>query len=274
MTSMVADTDPDTDQAVHFGLVELDLIGTYAGAQLPFPLRVPSFGRIAGERDVLLATAGHTLSLRGLAIEHGPVGAAAELVTALQEHRGTVDLVLTGAGGVVGVVAMVYRSWALICRQRLDGDQTSTVSFRRVPETALAGELLPMVPEVAPARSMPINLPSRVVDTAARLIEDIEDDGDKERLLRDLVRDSGGDPHVLDQLTGLLPALTGRGQLGATRRAGGGSVRAGTELSWLDGPVGRVRVHRAADGWMNVNPLRRADVRFALEELATTARKP
>jgi hypothetical protein len=274
MTSVLTDdTQTESDGSVHFGQVELDLIATFAGADFPFPLRIPSFGRIAGEREVLFATAGHTLFLRGLATDREPIGPAAELVTALREYRGTVDLVLTDAEGTHGVVALVYRSWAMICDQRLDGDLASTVRVRRVPETALVGELLALVPEVAPARSMPISLPARAVHTAVRLIEDVEEDREKERRLRELVRDSGGDPDVLDQLVGLLPELTGRGQLGATRRTGE-SVRTGTELSWLDSPKGRVRVDRATDGWVNVNPLRQATVRFAIEDLATIARRP
>ena len=39
---------------------------------VPFPLQVPSFGRIPPERDLLLATAGQTLWLRGLADAEGP----------------------------------------------------------------------------------------------------------------------------------------------------------------------------------------------------------
>ena len=85
--------------------------------------------------------------------------------------------------------------------------------------------------------------------------------------LRDAVRDHGGDPDVLDQFAGLLVPLTGRGQLGATRR----KSRVGPELSWLDGPRGRVRV-RTANGWTSVNSLRRNEFRAALSELATMAR--
>ena len=144
---------------VHFGLVELDLLATHAGARFPFPLRVPEFGRIPGEREVLLAAAGATLRARGLAGERGPLGVAAEVVTALREYRGTVDLVLTGPGGAVGIVAMVYRSWTLICRQPLTGDPaTNGVRIRRVAQNALADELIGMVPEVEPAVAMPITL--------------------------------------------------------------------------------------------------------------------
>jgi hypothetical protein len=233
----------------------LDLLATHAGARFPFPLRVPEFGRIAGEREVLLAAAGVTLRARGLAGGRGPLGVAAEVVTALRDYRGTVDLVLTGpdeegAGPrqgvgmntVVGMVAMVYRSWALICRQPLTGDPaTNGVRIRRVAQNALADELIGMVPEIESAIAMPITLPP---------------DGD--------------DPGVLDELGRLLPELTGSGQLGATRRAAG---RAGTELSWLDSPRGRVRVNRAEDGWISVNPLRRNDMRFALDNLAVIARR-
>ena len=228
---------------VHFGLVELDLLATHAGVRFPFPLRVPEFGRIAGEREVLLAAAGVTMRVRGLAGRRGPLGVAAELVTALREYRGTVDLVLAGPDSVVGVVAMVYRSWALICGQPLTGAQASTgVWIRRVAQSVLADELIGMVPEVAPVRAMPITL---------------SPDGD--------------DPGVLDDLGELLAELTGSGQLGATRRGTG--ERSGTELSWLDGPRGRVRVNRAADGWLSINPLRQNEIRLALDNVAMIARR-
>jgi hypothetical protein len=236
---------PDTRPDVHFGLFELDLLAAHAGARFPFPLRVPEFGRIEGEREVLLAAAGSTLRARGQASERGPIGVAAEVVTALREYRGTVDLVLAGPDTVVGVVAMVYRSWTLVCRQPLTGDTATTgVRIRRVAQNALADELIGMVPEVEPALAMPITLPPDSADHA--------------------------DPCVLDELGGVLPELTGSGQLGATRRAAG---RAGTELSWLDGPRGRVRVNRAENGWVSVNPLRRNEMCFALDELAMIARR-
>ncbi|MER7011697.1 ESX secretion-associated protein EspG [Saccharopolyspora sp. NPDC000359] len=263
-----------TSTPIHFGQVELDLLATHAGVPMPFPLRVPSFGRIAGEREVLLATAGHTLQLRGFADEDGPAGAAAELVTALRQHRGTVDLVLVGESGVTAVVAVVYRSWALICVQPLDGDPAQPVRMHRVAADSLTDELLALVPDVPPARTMPITLPERAVATAAQLVGEVEDDREKEQRLRELVRDCGGDPGALDELVGLLPVLTGRGQVGATRRDLGTSSRAGAELSWLDGPRGRVRVVPAKHGWVSINPMRQNDVRFAVEDLARTAREP
>jgi ESAT-6 protein secretion system EspG family protein len=251
MTTQVSTDDVPTtaDSAeagmVHFGLVELDLLAAHAGVRFPFPLRVPEFGRIPGEREVLLAAAGVTLRARGLAGERGPIGVAAEVVTALREHRGTVDLVLTEPEGVVAVVAVVYRSWTLICRQRLTGAKATTgARIRRVAQNALAGELLRMVPDVAPAVVMPITL-----------------------------RPEGGTSADVDELSVLLPELTGAGQLGATRRGTGGGIRTGTELSWLDSPRGRVRVHRADDGWTSVNSLRKSELRAALDNLAMIARR-
>jgi hypothetical protein len=231
-----------TNQGVHFGLVELDLLAAHAGTRFPFPLRVPEFGRIAAEREVLLAGAGVTLRVRGLAGGRGPLGVAAEVVTALREYRGAIDLVLAGPDEAVAVGAMVYRSWALICRQSLTGDLSANgVLIRRVAQNALAEELIGMVPEVEPALAMPITLPP-----------------------------DGADPTVLDELGRLLPELTGSGKLGATRRAAG---RTGAELSWLDGPHGRVRVECASDGWVSVNPLRPNELRYALDELAMIARR-
>ncbi|HEX3779437.1 MAG TPA: ESX secretion-associated protein EspG [Pseudonocardiaceae bacterium] len=272
MTAVATIADPTSADptSVHLGLVELDLLATHAGVPLPFPLRVPSFGRIEAEREVLLAVAGQTLRLRGLADDDGPTGIAAELLTALREHRGTVDLVCSGADGETAVVALVYRASALICRQRLTGDPASSVLLRRVADTALTAELLDFVPELAAARSMPIMLPAAVVDAALRLVKD---GTDLEARLRDLVGDHGGDPAVLDELAGLLATPTGGGQLGATRRRDGVDGRAGSELSWLDGPRGRVQVSRDLDGWVSINPLRPDGVRFALDGLATIARK-
>jgi hypothetical protein len=228
---------------VYFGLVELDLLAAHAGARFPFPLRVPEFGRIAGEREVLLAAAGVTLRARGLAGERGPLGIAAEVVTALRECRGTVDLVLTGPGAAVGVVGVVYRSWALICHQSLTGDPAKNgVRIRRVAQNALTDELIGLVPEVEAAVTMPITLPPNAED-----------------------------PDALAEVGRLLPELTGAGQLGATHRDAGRA--AGIELSWLDGPRGRVRMSRAVDGWLSVNPLRHNELRYALDKLATTARR-
>ncbi len=242
MTAAAAPVTMDRTDGVHFGLVELDLLATHAGARFPFPLRVPEFGRIDGERDVLLAAAGLTLRARGLAGERGPLGVAAEVVTALREYRGTVDLVLSGPGVAVGVVAMVYRSWTLICRQSLTGDLAANgVRIRRVAQHVLADELAGMLPDVESATTMPIT-----------------------------VAPDGADPLVLDELGRLLPELTGAGQLGASRRATG---RAGTALSWLDGPRGRVRTHRAEDGWTSVNSLRRNEMSSAIASLAMIARR-
>ncbi len=250
---------------VHIGQIELDLLATHAGVPVPFPLRVPSFGRIAAERKLLLATAGQALWLRGLADATGPLGPAAELVTALREYRGAVDAVLTGPDHTMGVVALIYRSWALICAQRLDDDPATPVRIWRGPEMLLTNELYRLIPRRPAASSMPIALPAQALRHAGET---------DEHRLRDVVRDHGGDPAVLDQLAGLLPTLTGRGQLGATRRAGATSTRAGTELSWLDGPRGRVMVSRADGGWVSVNPLRQKDMHSALSDLVTIARAP
>jgi hypothetical protein len=266
----VTTTIPRPDQDVAFGLVELDLLATHAGTPMPFPLRVPSFGRIPGERMVLLDAAGHALRARGLADATGPAGIAAELVIALREYRGAVDLIAVTPRRGIGAVALVYGSSALVCVQDLDAGDTATVRVRRVADTALASALRPLVPESAPARSMPVMLPTAVVDTARRLVATATDDAELAQRLRDLMREHGGDPDALDQLAALLAAPTGHGQFGVTRR---GRERAGAELSWLDGPQGRVRVHHGTDGWVSVNPLRPAALRHALDNLAMIARE-
>jgi hypothetical protein len=228
---------------VQFGLVELDLLATHTGIAFPFPLRVPSFGRIPGERSVLFAAAGRALEHRGLADDRGPAGFAAEVVTALREHRGTVDLVVTDTDGTRGVVALLCRSWALLCGRRMDEE---VVWFRRVPETALVPSLCDLVPAADPARAMPVVLSA----AEAR----------------------SGSPEVLDRLATVVPAVTGRGQLGATRRRGDRDVRTGAELSWVDGPLGRVRLDPADNGGVSINPLRERGVRSAVEHLVGVAR--
>jgi hypothetical protein len=135
---------------IAFDLVEMDLLATHAGVRWPFPLRVPSFGKLAGDRAELLAEAGHGLQARGLAQAHGPTGMARELVTALHEHTAVVDLVVPGTGAV----AMVYGDDALVCTQ-----SESTVRVTQVEAEALGDELVALVPELGPAQIMPITLP-------------------------------------------------------------------------------------------------------------------
>jgi hypothetical protein len=254
-----------TEQEVHFGLVELDLLATHAGVPFPFPLQVPSFGRLAGERDTLLAEAGRALREHGLATGHGPVGMAAELVTALREYRSAIDLVVLGTDTMTGAVAMVYGDRAVLCRQPLGSELVSTV---RVTAAALADALDALVPTVSPAATMPITLPPGAVGDALRLLSSTADTPATRRCVRELVREYGGDEAVVDQLVALFPAVTGRGQLGVTRRSGARPL----EVSWLDSPRGRVRVSRDDRGWLSVNPLRRGDLVRLTREAATLAR--
>lgn len=259
------------DQDVYFGLVELDLLATHAGQAFPFPLRVPSFGRLTGERDALLAEAGQALCERNLATGHGPTGVAAELVTALREHRSAIDLVVVGAETVTGVVAMVYGNRALVCHQSLGDEPAGTVGVTRVSAAALTDEFAELIPPATPAVTMPITLPPGVVEDTLRLLSNTADTPATRRCVRELVRERGGDEAVVDQLVNLLPSVTGRGQLGVTRRSGC-SVSRPLEVSWLDTPRGRVRVSRDERGWLSVNPLRPGDLVRLTREAATLAR--
>ncbi|MDQ3790644.1 MAG: ESX secretion-associated protein EspG, partial [Actinomycetota bacterium] len=236
----------------------------------PFPLRVPSFGRLAGERDVLLADAGRALCDRGLATGHGPAGMAAELVTALREYRSAVDLVVLGTDTAIGAVAMVHGNRALVCRQAF-GAEPGDVSVTRVPATALTDELARLIPSAAPAATLPITLPPGVVGDTLRLVGNTADTPATRRMVRELIRERGGDEAALDQLVNLLPVVTGRGQLGVVRRTGG-TVDRPLELSWLDSPRGRVWVSGDDRGWTSVNPLRPADLVRITREAATLAR--
>lgn len=135
---------------IAFDLVEMDLLATHAGLRWPFPLRVPSFGARASERDALLAEAGHGLQQRGLAEPHGPTGMAADLVTALREHHSVVDLVSNS----VGAVAMVYGQQAVVCLQ-----SESTVRVAHVDAETVGDELVALIPQARSAQIMPITLP-------------------------------------------------------------------------------------------------------------------
>lgn len=236
-------------RTVHLGLTELDLLTTHAGVRMPFPVRVPCYGRTGDERAAVLAMAGATLTARGLADDAGPTGVAAELVAALRARSGTVYLVATGlAGDPVGVLALRSGSTALVCRQRLTRDHTNRVAVTRLAWDALADELCRDVPASPGALVVPISVDAGVVAAAG------EPDGATRDGLRALAAAAGGDPDELDRLAALLPKVTGRGQLGATRAG-----RRTEELSWLDGPSGRVRVDRDGNGWVSVNPLHPKD---------------
>ncbi|MBB4909570.1 ESX secretion-associated protein EspG [Actinophytocola algeriensis] len=248
-----------------FGLVELDLLATHAGAAIPYPLRVPSYGRVPEERDELFAAAAEALQVRGLADADGPAGPAADVVAALARRRGTVDLVVRGPGGERGAVAMVYGKHAVLCKQDFDGEQL--VDVRRIPLSAVATALTALVPDLVAATAMPVRLPA-----AATLVTAGH---------HHVVAAHGGDPDELDALTDLVSAVDGGGQLGATvtTREGGDvkDTRTAPELCWLDTPSGRVRVTTPPapepDGWVSVNPLSPSTLRQAAETLVEALRR-
>lgn len=243
---------------VHFGPAELDLLTTHAGARMPYPVRVPCYGRTGAERRAVLAMAGATLTARGLADEVGPTGLAAELVTVLRTRPSTVDLVLTGvAGGPVGMVALRYGSVALVCRQPLTRVHANRVTVTRLGRDVLADELFRNVPRVAGATVVPISLDAAALVAASAAAGEPKEA--TQNRLRALTGAVGGGPDELDRLAALLPTVSGRGQLGATRAG-----RRAAELSWLDSPSGRVRIDHGKDGWVSVNPLHPKDIhRFA-----------
>lgn len=244
-------------RTVHFGLAELDLLTTHAGVRMPYPVRVPSYGRTGAERAAVLAMAGATLAARGLADDTGPTGLAAELVTALRARRSTVDLVLTGlVGGPVGVLALRHGSAALVCRQPLTRGHANRVAVTRLAWDELADELHRDVPRLPGALVVPISLDAGVVAAAG------EPGGVTRDGLRALAAAGGGDPDELDRLADLLPTVTSRGQLGATSAG-----RRTHELSWLDSPSGRVRIDRARNGWVSVNPLHPKDIHRFIHRL-------
>jgi hypothetical protein len=264
-----------SESAVRFGLVELDLLATYAGAALPYPLRVPSFGRVPGERDVLFAVAGATMGERGLADEDGPIGPGDDLAAALTARRGSVHMVLTGPGDPVGIAAIIEHDQALLCRQTLSDAVTELVEVRPVALDGLADALVALIPPLPGAKTLPVRIPT----AAARL------------LLRSLAGNNGGSNDrlyqiadrygcSLDDLDALVQAaktVTGGGQLGASVMSEQGKeVRAGTELSWMDGPGWRLRVTvEPGDepGWVSVNPLHPNDVRSAAVDLVALVRR-
>lgn len=258
------------EREIELDLVELDLLAVHAGVRPPFPLRVPSFGRLAREREALLSSAGRALGARDLATERGPTGLAAALVTALREYRSAIDLVVIGQSAVTGLVAMVDRNGAMVCSQSLD-DEAGPVRVRRVATAALTDEFARLIPQAPPAPAMPITLPPGAVGDTLRLLSNTADTPATRRCVRDLVRECGGNGAVVDQLVELFPALLGRGQLGVVRRSGT-VVSRPIEVSWLDSPHGRVRVDHDDKGWMSVNPLRHTELVRLLGEAATVAR--
>ncbi|RBM14681.1 ESX secretion-associated protein EspG [Prauserella sp. PE36] len=268
---MTATIAPATGDGVELALTELDLLGTFAGVRFPFPLRVPSFGRIEGERTALLAAAGRTLAERRLATGRGPAGLAADLVAALRGHRNAVDLVVVDGVTVTGVVAMIAGAHAVVCRQSI-GRTPGPVTVTRVPAAALTDAFTKYIPKATAASAMPITLPPGVIGDALRLLENTAGIAAPRKRVRTLVRERGGDEAAVDALVNLVPSVVGRGQLGVVRRPGTGAVERPLELSWLDSPRGRLRVDSDTRGWVSINPLRHNELIRTLAEAATAAR--
>jgi hypothetical protein len=262
------------EPVVRFGLVELDLLATYAGASIPYPLRVPSFGGIPGERDVLFAVAGATMRQRALADEDGPIGIGDDLAAGLAARNGTVQLVLSAAGDPVGIAAIVEHDQALLCRQTLSDAATELVEVRPVELDGLADALVDLIPPLRGARTIPVRIPT----AAARLLlrSHRDNGGPSNRLyqIADRYRCSVDD---LDLLVQAAKAVTGGGRLGAALAAEHGKdVPTGTELSWMDSPAGRSRitVEPGEDhGWLSVNPLHPNDLRAAAIDLVALVRR-
>lgn len=255
--------DSPHPNTVHFGLAELDLLTTHAGVRMPYPVRIPSYGRTAAERGTVLAMASATLASRKLANDTGPTGLAAELVTALRTLRHTLDLVLTGTtNGPVGVLALRHGTTALLCRQPLTPRHTNQVTVTQIHQDELATELSRHVPRLTAATVVPISLaPGILTATSSTTDEQVTTTEDR---LRTLTSAAGGDPEDLDRLAALLPSVTSRGQLGATTNG-----RRTTELSWLDSPTGRVRIDHGSDGWVSVNPLHPKDIHRFIRQLTS-----
>lgn len=277
--------DVEVTEHVQFGLVELDLLATYAGAGIPFPLQVPSFGEVPPERDLLFAAAGETLQLRGLADDDGPLELADELATMLAGRTGTIDLVIGGPDWQSGAVAMVDSRRAVLCLQRFNDAERDLVEVYRVVDTdSLAAELVRLAPQWPGGHSIPVRLPLRGVRAAQAVLDaELENpSGDPEtadQRLRAALRDNGVDATAAAKLVSVLYPLECYGQFGVTRPGPDGQdVRVGAELSWIDTPRGRYSIASTAvgengDGWVSINPLHADDLLGAVRGLVSTARR-
>ncbi|MFL6145089.1 MAG: ESX secretion-associated protein EspG [Labedaea sp.] len=260
--------------AVHFGLIELDLLATYAGASIPYPLRVPSFGGIPGERDVLFTVAAATMRHRALADEDGPIGIGDDLAAGLAARNGTVHLVLSAAGEPVGIAAIIDHDQALLCRQTLSDVATELVEVRPVELDGLADALVDLTPPLHGAKTIPVRIPTAAARLLLRSLGDNGGPSNRLYQIADRYRCSVDD---LDLLLQAAKTVTGGGRLGAALAAEHGKdVPTGSELSWMDSPVGRLRVTVEPDedhGWLSVNPLHPNDLRAVAMELVALVRR-
>ena len=273
--------DVDTSDHVQFGLVELDLLATYAAAEVPFPLRVPSFGEVPPARALLFASAGETLQLRGLADEDGPLALADELATMLAGRAGAIDVVIGGPDWQSGAVALVDARRAVLCLQRFNDAERDLVEVYRVDTDTLARELASLLPAWPGGHSIPVRLPLRAVRAAQVVLAGAEADpanrDSAEDRLRAALRDGGIDDTAATKLVSVLHPLECYGQIGVTRPGPDGQdVRVGAELSWIDTPRGRYSISSTqadGDGWVSINPLHPEDLLGALRGFVSAARR-
>jgi hypothetical protein len=275
-------TDVELAEHVQFGLVEFDLLATFAEVEIPFPLQVPSFGEEPADRDILYATAGETLELRGLADEDGPLDLADTLVNMLANRTGAIDLVVGGQDWQSGAVALVDARDSLLCLQRFNDEERDLIEVYHVPTDSLAAELVYLVPGCRPGPAIPLRLPLRGIKAAQGVLDSAEDGSDPgdeetiERRLRAALRDGGIDATATGKLVSVLHPLECYGQMGVTRPdADRQDVRVGAELSWIDTPRGRYSISATeeGDGWVSVNPLHQDDLLGAVRGFVSTARR-
>lgn len=267
----------------HFGLVEMDLLANYAGAEIPFPLQVPSFGQVQPERDLLLAAACETLQVRGLADDDGPLELADQLAALLGNRTGAVDLVIGGPDWNSGAVALVGPTYSVLCLQRFNDEERDLVETYAVATDTLDIELARLLPTLPGGHSIPIRLPVRAVRAAQQVLLDAEgersDPDSVQHRLQTTLTEYGVPSAATGKLATVLHPLTGYGQMGATRPGRDGEhARVGAELSWIDTESGRMTVSTASgadgdEGWVSINPLHPDELLSGVRRLVADARR-
>lgn len=225
---------------------QLDVLWHHLGlGRLPYPLDVPSLGATGEERARLRAEV--------LAELGEPDERLVELLRLLADHRVSVDAVahiqrplraLAAANGDRAVLAII------------DSGKVGLVEIR---PTALAREIVEVLPEgtAGPGNALSLRLEtlSAAVALQDELQEDDEDDpwGSSEVDERTALQKAGLSREDAAAVSELAANRVAGGQFGVSVGGGYRSTRAGTLITWFDTHQGRYLMVRE-DGWLSLAP--------------------
>ncbi|RDI31758.1 ESX secretion-associated protein EspG [Lentzea flaviverrucosa] len=226
---------------------EFDVLWQSLGlGRTPYPLDVPTEGATESERKALVQNTLAGLRERGLLHDERLEG----LLALLGDHEVSVDAV-AGLGRTVRALAVAAGERAALAI--IDDDQVGLVTIRA---TALAREIVAVLPPGTPGPGNALSVRLRALEDAVKLRDDEDEDSESpwqepkaELDEKEALRRSGMSTQDALAVSELAANRTAGGQFGVTVR----QQRSEVLINWFDTPQGRYLMVNSG-GWLSLSP--------------------